>query len=128
MGLSMSHPGTAVVDGVAVNDGGAGDLAYAVPHSGRGLRRSQAFAPGGASRIPDGTDTDTTADWVRNDFDLAGIPGFAGTRVVAGEALNTPGAANQAFTVTSGHQHRSDDGDAAEGGSNVASLRISPAA
>ena len=44
------------------------------------------FAPGGASRIPDGTDTDTAADWVRNDFDLAGIPGFAGT-LVGGEAL-----------------------------------------
>ena len=47
------------------------------------------FAPGGASRIPDGTDTDTTADWMRNDFDKAGIPGNTGT-LVGGEALNTP--------------------------------------
>ena len=51
------------------------------------------FTPGGASRIPDGTDSNAATDWVRNDFDLAGIPGFTGT-LVAGEALNTPGAAN----------------------------------
>src|SRR5690606_30091712 len=51
------------------------------------------FAPGGASRIPDGVDTDTTSDWTRNDFDLAGIEGFTGT-LVAGEAVNTPGAPN----------------------------------
>ncbi len=49
-----------------------------------------AFAPGGASRIPDGTDTDTTGDWVRNDFDLAGIPGNAGT-LVGGRGAEHPG-------------------------------------
>ena len=53
------------------------------------------FAPGGASRIPDGTDTDTTGDWVRNDFDLFGIPGFSGSPQL-GEAENTPGAVNVA--------------------------------
>jgi predicted extracellular nuclease len=84
--------GFTVVDAVAVNDGGAGDLTYGgttlgVAYDGR------PFAPGGASRIPDGTDTDTTSDWVRNDFDLAGIPGFTGT-LVDGEAVNTPGAEN----------------------------------
>ena len=41
----------------------------------RRLRRRR-FAPGGASRIPDGTDTDAAADWVRNDFDLAGITDY----------------------------------------------------
>jgi len=85
-------PWTAVIDAIAVNDGGSGDLTYLSPvlvANYDGLP----FPPGGASRIPDGTDTDTTADWVRNDFDLAGIPGFTGT-LVAGEALNTPGAAN----------------------------------
>ncbi|MCG6875938.1 MAG: PEP-CTERM sorting domain-containing protein [Betaproteobacteria bacterium] len=51
------------------------------------------FAPGGASRIPNGVDTDSASDWVRNDFDLAGIPGFIGT-LTNGEALNTPGALN----------------------------------
>ncbi|MFH8252806.1 ExeM/NucH family extracellular endonuclease [Microbacterium sp. B2969] len=84
--------GLTVVDAVAVNDGGATDRTYGGVTLGVAYD-GQAFAPGGASRIPDGTDTDTTADWVRNDFDLAGIPGFAGTPVY-GEAINTPGAAN----------------------------------
>ena len=73
-------PWDAIVDAVAVNDGGAGDLTYGVPSLGVSYD-GQPFAPGGASCIPDGADTDTAADWVRNDFDLAGIPGFAGTPV-----------------------------------------------
>jgi predicted extracellular nuclease len=81
-----------VVDAVAVNDGGIGDAAYGGTVLGVSYD-GQPFAPGGASRIPDGTDTDSPADWVRNDFDLAGIPGNPGT-LVAGEALNTPGAEN----------------------------------
>lgn len=81
-----------IVDAVAVNDGGAGDVTYGgtvltVGYDG------QSFAPGGASRIPDGTDTNTTADWIRNDFDGAGLAGFTGT-LAEGEALNTPGAVN----------------------------------
>jgi predicted extracellular nuclease len=87
-------PWDGIVDGVAVTDGGAGDRTYASTVLGVGYD-GLAFAPGGASRIPDGTDTDTPADWVRNDFDLAGIPGFTGTPIL-GEALNTPGAPNQA--------------------------------
>ncbi|MFH1331347.1 MAG: ExeM/NucH family extracellular endonuclease [Actinomycetota bacterium] len=87
-------PWTSVVDAVAVNDGGASDRTYGVPSLGVAYD-GLAFAPGGASRIPDGLDTDTAADWVRNDFDLAGIPGYVGTPV-PGEAYNTPGATNQA--------------------------------
>lgn len=87
-------PWTRIVDAVAVNDGGAGDVTYGVPVLGVAYD-GQPFAPGGASRIPNGVDTDTAADWVRNDFDLAGIPGFTGTPVF-GEAYNTPGAENQA--------------------------------
>ena len=67
-----------VVDAVAVNDGTAGDRTYGTPSLGVAYD-GQLFAPGGASRIPDGTDTDAAADWMRNDFDLAGIPGFPGT-------------------------------------------------
>ena len=91
-------PWTAIADAVAVNDGGSGDLFYGVPVLGPNYDGLSSFAPGGASRIPDGTDTDAAADWVRNDFDLAGIPGFAGTPEL-GEALNTPGAANQLFEL-----------------------------
>ncbi|WP_439591112.1 ExeM/NucH family extracellular endonuclease [Microbacterium sp.] len=94
--------GFEVVDAVAVNDGGAGDLAY-----GGVVLTAQydglAFAPGGASRIPDGTDTDAVADWTRNDFDLAGIPGQTGT-LVAGEAVNTPGAVNSLTLAPTGPQ------------------------
>lgn len=92
-GIFDVTPWEAIVDSVAVNDGGAGDVTYGVPVLGVAYD-GLPFAPGGASRIPDGFDTDSASDWVRNDFDLAGIPGFDGTPVV-GEAYNTPGALNQ---------------------------------
>ncbi len=92
-------PWTRIVDAVAVNDGGATDLTYGLPVLGVSYD-GLPFAPGGASRIPDGADTGAAADWVRNDFDLAGIPGFAGTPVF-GEAYNTPGATNQAVPAPS---------------------------
>ncbi|MDH4117763.1 MAG: ExeM/NucH family extracellular endonuclease, partial [Acidimicrobiia bacterium] len=95
-GTFDSTPWDAVVDAVAVNDGGAGDLTYGTPVLGVAYD-GLVFAPGGASRIPDGADTDSTADWVRNDFDLAGIMGFTGTPIV-GEAYNTPGEPNQVVT------------------------------
>jgi hypothetical protein len=94
-GIFDITPWDSVVDGVAVNDGGAGDLAYAVPSLGVSYD-GQPFAPGGASRFPDGLDTDTSADWVRNDFDLAGIPGYDGT-IIEGEAYNTPGVSNAVY-------------------------------
>lgn len=89
--------GLTILDSIAVNDGGGGDLAYGdtvltVAYDGLD------FAPGAASRIPDGTDTGTTDDWVRNDFDRAGIPGFTGT-LDDGEAANTPGAQNSLTVV-----------------------------
>lgn len=92
-GVFDSTPWANILDSVAINDGGAGDLTYSnvvLGVSYDGLP----FAPGGASRIPNGLDTDSVSDWMRNDFDLAGIPGFTGTPIV-GEALNTPGAVNQ---------------------------------
>ena len=89
-------PWSAVVDAVSVSDGDAGDLTYGAPELGPNYDGVSSFAPGGASRIPDGSDTDSAADWVRNDFDLAGIPGFSGS-ISAGEAYNTPGAPNEIF-------------------------------
>ncbi|MDO9086289.1 MAG: ExeM/NucH family extracellular endonuclease [Anaerolineaceae bacterium] len=96
-GVFDSTPWDAIVDSVAVNDGGAGDITYGSPTLIVGYD-GLAFAPGGASRIPDGYDTDAASDWVRNDFDLAGIPGFAGTLVV-GEAYNTPGSPNMFYVA-----------------------------
>ncbi|HLA98464.1 MAG TPA: lamin tail domain-containing protein, partial [Anaerolineales bacterium] len=89
-------PWDLIVDSVAVNDGTAGDNTYGVPALGPNYDGLSSFAPGGASRIPDGFDTDSATDWVRNDFDLAGIPPFPGT-IVLGEAYNTPGAPNEVF-------------------------------
>jgi predicted extracellular nuclease len=86
-------PWTAVVDAVGVDEGG---FVYGVPGLGPNYDGLSSFAPGGASRIPDGVDTDTAADWLRNDFDLAGIGDITGTPV-EGEALNTPGAPNEAY-------------------------------
>jgi predicted extracellular nuclease len=91
-GVVDEAAGLTIVDSVAVNDGGVSDRTYGPVALGVSYD-GQAFAPGGASRIPDGVDTDTTGDWVRNDFDLAGIPGQTGT-LADGEALNTPGAEN----------------------------------
>ncbi|HUF37857.1 MAG TPA: ExeM/NucH family extracellular endonuclease [Anaerolineales bacterium] len=84
---------TAIVDDVGVNDDGAGDLNYSATVL-NPFYDGLAFAPGGASRIPDGTDTDTTADWVRNDFDGYGLPCCTGTPD-PGDAVNTPGAVNE---------------------------------
>lgn len=85
---------TRLVDDVTVTDGDAGDGFYSTTVLGPNYD-GVSFTPGGASRIPDGADTDSAADWVRNDFDGAGLPGFTGTPD-AGEAINTPGASNQA--------------------------------
>jgi predicted extracellular nuclease len=89
--------GVTIIDSVAVNDGGAGDTTYGGVTLGVAYD-GLAFAPGGASRIPDGTDTNATGDWVRNDFDKAGIPGNTGT-LIEGEAVNTPGAENSTTIV-----------------------------
>ncbi|HYO19477.1 MAG TPA: ExeM/NucH family extracellular endonuclease, partial [Dermatophilaceae bacterium] len=94
-GILDQTPWAAVVDAVAVNDGGIGDLTYGLT-LGPNFDGLSSFAPGGASRIPDGLDSDSPSDWVRNDFDLAGIPGYIGTPI-EGEALNTPGAPNQLY-------------------------------
>jgi hypothetical protein len=95
-GIFDVTPWNEITDSVAVTDSGASDFTYGLPVLGPNYDGLSSFAPGGASRIPDGFDTDAATDWVRNDFDLAGIPGFDGTPIV-GEAYNTPGAPNQVY-------------------------------
>ena len=53
-----------VVDAVAVRDGAPGDVTYGGTTLDAGDGSFGDIAPGGASRIPDGADTDTAADWV----------------------------------------------------------------
>lgn len=89
-----TEPFTSVVDSVAIFDGDLGDPTYAgapvlAPDFDSGTQRV-----GGASRIPDGTDTDVAADWRRNDFDGDGLSCCTTAVAAPGEALNTPGATN----------------------------------
>ncbi|MBN2549281.1 MAG: ExeM/NucH family extracellular endonuclease [Anaerolineales bacterium] len=91
------NPWTRLIDDVAVSDGDTGDRVYATTSLTASFDGG-ALTPGGASRIPNKTDTNTIGDWKRNDFDLAGIPGYTGTPQIP-EALNTPGAANQEVTA-----------------------------
>ncbi|HKE20007.1 MAG TPA: hypothetical protein VKB80_34270 [Kofleriaceae bacterium] len=88
------EPWSQLVDAVAVSDGGVADVLYA---GGAVLDPSfdgVDFSVGGASRIPDGVDTDGPRDWVRNDFDGEGLGCGTGTPV-PGEAFNTPGSPNR---------------------------------
>ncbi|MDO6761516.1 T9SS type A sorting domain-containing protein [Tamlana sp. 2_MG-2023] len=83
---------TTIVDGIAISNGGANEYTYAValmPNY-----DGDASTVGGASRIPNGLDTDSASDWVRNDFDGEGFTGFTGTPV-EGESLNTRLANNK---------------------------------
>lgn len=85
---------SSISDCIAVTDeGDPGDLTYCstvlgVSYDGLG------FSPGGASRYPNGQDTDTAADWTRNAFNGEGIPALPGGPLQNPEAFNTPGELN----------------------------------
>jgi hypothetical protein len=86
-------PWTAHLDSVGVHDGAAtGDFTYGQTQLNPNFDGGT-LPVGGASRIPNGMDTNSVSDWMRNDFDGAGIPSFPGTPVL-GEAFNTPGTTN----------------------------------
>ncbi|MFT8807277.1 Hint domain-containing protein [Gluconobacter sp.] len=86
-GTFTSTPWSEIGDTIAVSDGGKGDPTYA------GAPVLTGSIINGASRLPDGTDTDSTSDWVADDPSLSGIEGY-GTVAAAGTVLVTPGAAN----------------------------------
>jgi hypothetical protein len=52
------------------------------------------FAPGGASRIPNGSDTNSVSDWRRNSFN------YPLNMPVGGEAFNTPSTTNRQMDVS----------------------------
>jgi hypothetical protein len=86
-GTLDSMPWTSLVDSIGVTDAGAGDRNYS------SVVLSPSFdggtlTPGGASRIPNGVDTDTLLDWRRNNFNRNN------SSPVFGQAANTPGALN----------------------------------
>jgi predicted extracellular nuclease len=90
-------PWSRIVDDVAVEDTSGTNFTYSATVLAPGFDGGT-FTVGGASRIPNSADTDTTADWLRNDFDGFGFPGFPGSPAL-GEAENTPDAVNVAITV-----------------------------
>ncbi len=86
-------PWEEITDDIGVNDGGASDLNYAsvtLLQSFDGI----SFTVGGASRFPNGQDTDAAIDWTRNDFDGSGLPSFPAVAADPGEAVNTPNREN----------------------------------
>jgi predicted extracellular nuclease len=97
-GTFDSTPWTRIVDDVAPTDGGGSDVTYSSSVLGPFFDLNP-FGAGGASRIPNGIDTDTTGDWVRNDFDGFGFGfGFPGSPA-SDEAENTPAAINAVISV-----------------------------
>ena len=96
-GILDVTPFDLVVDDVAVWDGGSNDRLYSATILSEGFDGIP-YEPGGASRIPNGVDTDTVSDWMRNDFDGAGLPLPGPGTPSVGEALNTPGSINEPVT------------------------------
>lgn len=90
-GVLDSMPWDIILDDVGVHDGGSSDRNYSAVVLAGGFD-GDSSRPGGASRIPDGVDTNAIADWMRNDYDGAGLPDFQGSPAF-GEAFNTPGDA-----------------------------------
>jgi uncharacterized protein len=93
-GTIDNEPWSAIVDAVAINDGGTTDRTYAEAAVLTRTFDGASSVVGGASRIPDATDTDQPADWVRNLNNAAGLPCESGDPS-AGEAANTPGESNR---------------------------------
>ncbi|MFB3131189.1 MAG: endonuclease, partial [Rhodothermales bacterium] len=71
--IDPAPPWARLVDHVAVTDGGSGDLSYSDVVLARGFD-GNSKTPGGASRLPNGVDTDTPDDWLRNDPNGDGLP------------------------------------------------------
>ena len=93
--LDPAPPWGRLVDAIAVTDGGNGDLAYSNAVLTRGFD-GHPTTPGGASRFPNGIDTDTADDWLRNDFEGDGLSAFPDAPPASsGEAVNTPEALNR---------------------------------
>ncbi|WP_456868194.1 endonuclease/exonuclease/phosphatase family protein [Galbibacter sp. BG1] len=95
-GTLDNTPWEKIVDGIAVLDGDAGDLTYAdvvlAP-----TFDGATFTVGGASRIPNDNVINSTSNWVRNNFNGAGLPDFPDVTAEEGDALNTPNTVNKIY-------------------------------
>jgi len=93
-GVFDSSPWTSIKDSVAISDGAGGDVFYSTVVVTPGFD-GIAGMPGGISRLPQGVDTDSVADWARNDFEGAGLLGPSAATLDTAEAWNTKGATNR---------------------------------
>ncbi|MEW7289593.1 T9SS type A sorting domain-containing protein [Aquimarina sp. 2304DJ70-9] len=100
-GTFDTTPWEAITDDIGVNDGGATDQNYATVTLLQSFDGST-FTVGGASRFPNGQDTDAVTDWTRNDFDGSGLPSFPVAVAEPGEAVNTPNRENVVVEDTGG--------------------------
>lgn len=91
-GVIDNMPWTSIVDSVSVADNNPG-FSYS-PAELAPFTDGNFFSYGGAARVPNGMDTDSAFDWVRNAFNGAGFAAFPNATAAPGEAINTPGAAN----------------------------------
>ncbi|MEO1528344.1 MAG: lamin tail domain-containing protein [Planctomycetota bacterium] len=100
-GLDVT-PWSNLIDDVALYDGFSSDQVYSTTIlSPDNMNDGNTFDVGGASRIANGVDTDSAADWRRNDFEGDGLPSFGGTFTTDPfEATNTPLAANTSVEPT----------------------------
>ncbi len=99
-GTLDSTPWDSIVDDIGIQDGETNDINYATVTLLPSFDGSR-FTVGGASRFPNGNDTDTAADWARNDFDGQGLPSFPIAIAEVGEAINTPGTENKIADIMS---------------------------
>ncbi len=87
-GAIDTQPWTTLIDGVAILNSPT-DYGYAgTVRLMKTVGSGEPVTFGGASRIPDGIDTDTSADWTSN------TPAFDNSGIASGEARNTPAAVN----------------------------------
>lgn len=94
-GTLDTQPWGEVLDAVAVTDNGTADRIYAGATLLPTTHPGGTGTVGGASRSPNGMDTNVAGDWVRNDALGEGLPCCSdGTMPASGIAVNTPGAGN----------------------------------
>jgi hypothetical protein len=96
--IDANPPFAEILDAVAVFDSEGVNVSYAGAASLPALKVFP-YRIGGASRIPNGVDTDTAADWKVNDWEGDGLglrANVAPARV--DEAVNTPGLPNRMGT------------------------------
>lgn len=93
--LNSTLPWDSIIDSVAVEDGGTLYSSVVLVRGSDG----NSFTFGGASRLPNGVDTDSAADWTRNNFSPAPSLTINAANATQREAINSPEALNEAGTA-----------------------------